>query len=916
MNGAANPTASSTVYRGESSSIGMHKMKLEAKLGLPPKQMEVFERCYNKRRSRSCWRIIGLSQRLMRVIPRLNRSSEAHFSSRTYTSPPIPPSLPPPSNPAVKDRIGRLEEMMADMMVMMREMQASSSTTGPSQSTVSSTAPAQPPTDTYPPNNDEMGGVKSTELTHGDYHMEALEAWSTSHHKPCPVQPKYEARMVSFKKRIRPLSLHNRARRIKDPIFWCGVDELWRIPVLESCVNKRRKEEESINFKKMSKNPLILIMETNKSNGTNYNYWLRNLRIVPNFENQGLSWTSRFQRPGLRGPLPKNVSRSRNGLRTTTRATASTKGAPAAADGKGKGKGKVRGSQRLKANDVCMNCQGKGYWKKECPQLLSNPGMFVIEVNMITNAASWILDGCGAHICNNLQVLGRSRKLSKDEMILRLGDRKAVVAEAVGSLNLVIDDHIRIELKDCYSVPSMIKNIISIPILDNNGYAFKINKNGFYLMIDDNYHLFGTLGYALETAAKFLNMAPSKMVTQTPYEIWHGNPTSYKESRLPERYGFVGLTSQLDNDPKTYGEAMSDIDSDKWLEAMKSKMDSIDSNQVWTLVDPPKGIKPVVCKWVYNHKLQADGEVTAFKARLVVKGYTQQPGVDFEETYSPVAMAKSTRILLAIAICRRISLLLEKNKGLSSLKVHLWPQTSFSKLEHTFDEVVRGYDFIKNENDPCVYKKDMGEASYILGIKIYRDRSRKMLGLTQSSYIEKVLKRFKMENSKRGFFPMRHGIKLSKKQSPKTYEELKRMLDISYTSVVGSIQCCPVHQALCRLRFEHNEWISGMRRGDALDGYSNASFQSDDDDAKSQSGFVFKLNGGVVAWKSSKQATTSDSTTEAEYITTSEVVWMKNYIQELGVVPSIAEPVVIFCDNNRVITQAKNRDLIPFQTHS
>ncbi|KAL0448693.1 UNVERIFIED_CONTAM: hypothetical protein Slati_1425700 [Sesamum latifolium] len=54
--------------------------------------------------------------------------------------------------------------------------------------------------------------------------------------------------------------------------------------------------------------------------------------------------------------------------------------------------------------------------------------------------------------------------------------------------------------------------------------------------------------------------------------------------------------------------------------------------------------------------------------------------------------------------------------------------------------------------------KDMGEASYILGIKIYRDRSRMMLGLTQSSYIEKVLKRFKMEHSKRGLLPMRHGL--------------------------------------------------------------------------------------------------------------------------------------------------------------
>ncbi|KAL0286493.1 UNVERIFIED_CONTAM: hypothetical protein Sradi_7146100 [Sesamum radiatum] len=94
-----------------------------------------------------------------------------------------------------------------------------------------------------------------------------------------------------------------------------------------------------------------------------------------------------------------------------------------------------------------------------------------------------------------------------------------------------------------------------------------------------------------------------------------------------------------------------------------------------------------------------------------------------------------------------------------------------------------------------------------------------------------------------------------------------------------------------------------------LEGYSDASFQSDDDDAKFQSGFVFELNGGVVAWKSSKQDTTADSTTEAEYIAAleaaKEAVWMKNYIQELSVVPSIAEPVVIFGDNNGAIAQAK-----------
>ncbi|KAL0420794.1 UNVERIFIED_CONTAM: Retrovirus-related Pol polyprotein from transposon RE2 [Sesamum latifolium] len=94
---------------------------------------------------------------------------------------------------------------------------------------------------------------------------------------------------------------------------------------------------------------------------------------------------------------------------------------------------------------------------------------------------------------------------------------------------------------------------------------------------------------------------------------------------------------------------MSDIDSDKWLDAIKFEMDSMGSNQVWTLVDPLKGVRPVGCKWVYKHKLGANREVTAFKARFVAKGYTQWPGVDFEETYSPVVIANSIRILLAIA---------------------------------------------------------------------------------------------------------------------------------------------------------------------------------------------------------------------------------------------------------------------------
>ena len=94
-----------------------------------------------------------------------------------------------------------------------------------------------------------------------------------------------------------------------------------------------------------------------------------------------------------------------------------------------------------------------------------------------------------------------------------------------------------------------------------------------------------------------------------------------------------------------------------------------------------------------------------------------------------------------------------------------------------------------------------------------------------------------------------------------------------------------------------------------LDGYSDSSFQSDPDDSKSISGYVFTLNSGAVSWKSSKQQTVADSTTEAEYIAASEAamkaVWMKKFITKLDVVSEIENPVPLYCDNTGAVAQAK-----------
>ena len=82
---------------------------------------------------------------------------------------------------------------------------------------------------------------------------------------------------------------------------------------------------------------------------------------------------------------------------------------------------------------------------------------------------------------------------------------------------------------------------------------------------------------------------------------------------------------------------------------MKSEMDSMYQNQVWTLVDIPEGVKPIRCKWVFKKKTDMEGNVQTYKARLVAKGFRQKHGIDYDETFSPVAMVKSIRILLAIA---------------------------------------------------------------------------------------------------------------------------------------------------------------------------------------------------------------------------------------------------------------------------
>jgi hypothetical protein len=296
-----------------------------------------------------------------------------------------------------------------------------------------------------------------------------------------------------------------------------------------------------------------------------------------------------------------------------------------------------------------------------------------------------------------------------------------------------------------------------------------------------------------------------------------------------------------------------------------------------------------------------------------------------------------------------------------------------------FDKVIRNFGFKENEVDNCIYikfkggkftilvlyvddillassdkdmlfetkrflssnfdMKDLGEASYVLGIEIHRDRSKGVLGLSQKTYIDRVLKKYNMHKCSATPAPIVKGDKFGTYQCPRNQYEIDQMKTVPYASAVGSImyaQVCtrpdlafvtgmlgryqsnpgPDHWKAVKkvLRYLQGtkNYMLKFRESDNLEvvGYSDADFAGCVDTKKSTSGYIFTLAGGAISWKSSKQTLTASSTMQAEFVAcyeaTGQAVWLKNFIPGLRVVDSIVKPLTLYCDNQPAVFYTSN----------
>ncbi|GKA56808.1 putative ribonuclease H-like domain-containing protein [Tanacetum coccineum] len=384
--------------------------------------------------------------------------------------------------------------------------------------------------------------------------------------------------------------------------------------------------------------------------------------------------------------------------------------------------------------------------------------------------------------------------------------------------------------------------------------------------------------------------------------------------------------------PKNFKSAVTE---DCWFQAMQDEIHEFDRLDVWELVPPPDCAMIIALKWIYKVKLDEYGDVLKNKARLVAKGYRQEEGLDFEESFAPVARLEAIRIFLVNAANKNITVY-QMDVKTAFLNGELKEEVYVSQPEgfvdpdrphhvyrlkkalyglkqaprawyDTLSKFLLAQGFSKGVVDPTLFIQKTGKHT------LHNPRG---IFINQSKYANEILKKFDLHKSNPVDTPMVERTKLDEDLSGIPVHQTQ------YSSMIGSLMYLTASRpdlifAVCMCaRYQskptkkHLEAVKRVFPKDtamALTAYADADHAGCQDTQRSTSGSAQFLGDKLVSWSSKKQTSTSISSTEAEYIAMSgccaQILWMRSQLSDYGFAYN---HIPLYCDNKSAIALCCN----------